>query len=167
MTSEGLSELFLKIDRMQERDLISVVELELQCGLNSRGFEKYRIALSDPKSILLVARLETDRVVGLFSATLVMDELQIDNLAVAPQWRRRNIASRLILSAFERAAKLGAVNAFLEVRAANRTAIIFYRRQGFSILGTRVAYYQNPPDDALMMACQVGWMLEESLDKKR
>jgi len=167
MTNKGLSELFLRIDRMHERDLLTVVDIEQQCGLNSRGVERYRIALSDPLDILLVARLENDQVVGLFSATLVMDELQIDNLAVIPQWRGRKIASRLIMRAFELAAERGALNAFLEVRAANRTAIIFYRNKGFSILGTRMGYYQNPPDDALMMTCQVGERPEEVLAKKK
>jgi ribosomal-protein-alanine N-acetyltransferase len=167
MTSKGLSESFIKIDRMHERDLISVMGIELQCGLNSRGVERYRTALSDSKDILLVARLENDQVVGIFSGTLVMDELQIDNLAVVPQWRGWKIASHLMMRAFELAAEAGALNAFLEVRAANQTAITFYRNQGFSIVGTRIAYYQNPPDDALMMTCQVRERLEDSLAKKK
>jgi len=167
MTDEASCELLIEIDRMHERDLNSAVDLERQCELNSRGVERYRIALTDPNAILLVARFEIDQLVGLFSAALVVDELQVDNLVVAPQWRRRNIASMLILRGFDLAYQRGALNAFLEVRATNRTAIGFYRKHGFSILGTRVAYYQNPPDDALMMTCQIGEVLEMNLVKKR
>jgi [ribosomal protein S18]-alanine N-acetyltransferase len=166
MTSEDSCEPAIKIDRMQDGDLISVVDLEDECELNSRGIERYRTALSDPNAILLVARVETDTLVGLFTANLVLDELQIDNLAVAPQWRRRRIASRLILRGFDLASQHGTLNAFLEVRAANRAAIAFYRKLGFSILGTRIAYYQNPPDDALTMACRIGGLLEKNPVKK-
>jgi ribosomal-protein-alanine N-acetyltransferase len=166
MTSEDSCELSIEIDRMRDGDLFSVVDLEEQCELNSRGVERYRTAISDPNTILLVARFETDTLVGLFSANLVLDELQIDNLAVAPQWRRRRIASGLILRGFDLASQHGALNAFLEVRAANRRAIAFYRKLGFSILGMRLAYYQNPPDDALTMTCRIGELLETNPVKK-
>jgi [ribosomal protein S18]-alanine N-acetyltransferase len=157
---------FLNIDRMRDSDLISAVNLELQCGLNSWGIERYRIGLSDPNSVLLVARIDTDHVVGVFSAALVLDELQIDNLAVAPYWRRQKIATKLVLQGFNLAAQRNAVNAFLEVRAANRTAIEFYKKHGFSISGTRIAYYRNPPDDALMMRCNILEKLKRTSIKK-
>src|SRR5215510_476941 len=86
--------------------LPSVVTLEEACGLNSRGPDSYRKMLSNPKAVLLVALAPISHVSplnaadiispsGVFSGEVVVDELQIDNLAVAEQWRRRGIGEAL------------------------------------------------------------------------
>ena len=141
--------------------LPSVVALEESCGLNSRGLEGYRKLLSNPKSVLLVALTDAspispispfNPVVGLFSGEVVVDELQIDNLAVAEQWRRRGIGEALLKSALSQASRLGARAATLEVRSANATARAFYVKEGFTPVGLRRRYYADPPDDALLLS---------------
>jgi [ribosomal protein S18]-alanine N-acetyltransferase len=138
--------------------LPSVVALEESCGLNSRGLEGYRKLLSNPKSVLLVALTPTspispfNPIIGLFSGEVVVDELQIDNLAVAEQWRRQGIGEALLKSALSQASGLGAREATLEVRSANATARAFYVKEGFTPVGLRRRYYANPPDDALLLS---------------
>jgi len=141
--------------------LPSVVALEESCGLNSRGQEGYRKLLSNPKSVLLVALTGAgpispispfNPIIGLFSGEVVVDELQIDNLAVAEQWRRRGIGEALLKSALLQASSLGARTATLEVRSANATARVFYEKEGFSPVGLRRRYYADPPDDALLLS---------------
>ena len=143
--------------------LPSVVELEEDCGLNSRGLEGYRKILSNPQSVLLVALAPVSPIsatgpvslIGAFSGEVVVDELQIDNLAVAEQWRRRGIGRTLLKSALSRASGLGASAATLEVRAANATARAFYEREGFTPVGLRKRYYGNPPDDAFLLSREI------------
>jgi len=141
--------------------LPSVVALEESCGLNSRGLEGYRNFLSNPKSVLLVALTGDgpispispfNPIIGLFSGEVVVDELQIDNLAVAEQWRRQGIGEALLKSALSLASDLGARTASLEVRSANATARAFYEKEGFSPVGLRRRYYANPTDDALLLS---------------
>jgi len=144
--------------------LPSVVALEESCGLNSRGLEGYRKLLSNPKSVLLVALTPTspigpispispfNPIIGLFSGEVVVDELQIDNLAVAEQWRRQGIGEALLKSALSQASGLGARAATLEVRSTNATARAFYETEGFTPVGLRRRYYTDPPDDALLLS---------------
>ena len=141
--------------------LPSVVALEESCGLNSRGLEGYRKMLSNPKSVLLVALTGAspispisllNPIIGLFSGEVVVDELQIDNLAVEERWRRQGIGEALLKSALSQASRLGARAATLEVRSANATARGFYEKEGFTPVGLRRRYYANPPDDALLLS---------------
>lgn len=48
------------------------------------------------------------------------------------------------------------VSIFLEVRASNQEARLFYEKFGFQVIGTRKNYYQHPQEDAIMMSLKVG-----------
>jgi ribosomal-protein-alanine N-acetyltransferase len=145
------------IDRMREEDLDQVVALELKCGLNSRGVARHLRSLSDSRAISLAAYADEGRseVIGMFSAEVVLDELQVDNLAVEDAWRRRGVASLLLSSGMQIARHKGALNAVLELRSANSTARTLYERHGFAVVGLRPAYYHDPTDDALIMTCDL------------
>jgi [ribosomal protein S18]-alanine N-acetyltransferase len=140
--------------------LPSVVALEEACGLRSRGIEGYRKMLSNPQAVLLVALARVGPSgpvgpVGAFSGEVVVDELQIDNLAVAGQWRRQGIGRTLLRSALSHASGLGARVATLEVRAANAPARAIYEKEGFTPVGLRKRYYADPPDDALLLSREI------------
>ncbi len=45
---------------------------------------------------------------------------------------------------------------FLEVRASNREARLFYEKFGFQEIGIRKKYYQHPQEDAVLMSLKVG-----------
>ncbi len=129
-----------------------VVAIELACGLSSRGEQGLLRALDTPGFISLIATLSPQHHVGVFSGLVVLDELQIDNIAVIHQTRQSGIASLLLAHGISRARLLGATIAFLEVRSANLPAINLYRKAGFEVIGQRPAYYVNPGDDALLMS---------------
>ncbi|MBI1896817.1 MAG: GNAT family N-acetyltransferase [Acidobacteria bacterium] len=80
----------------------------------------------------------------LVSRATAPGECEILNLAVAPVYRRRGIASRLI-------GTLTAREIFLEVRPSNHSAQSLYHKLGFSKAGLRPGYYENPAEDALVM----------------
>ena len=143
------------VEQMQEQHIAAVVALEQECRLNSRGEAGYRKAIQDERSLLLVGLAEPlevmAEVVALFSALMVLDELQIDNVAVAESHRRKGFAALLLAEALKRAREKEIRNAFLEVRAMNLPALGLYESQGFFVVGRRKNYYRNPPDDALTM----------------
>jgi ribosomal-protein-alanine N-acetyltransferase len=146
----------LKIERMHEKHIATVVALEKTCRLNSRGKTSYQKALQDERSILLIVRPDLSwgslpEVIAIFSGQIVVDELQIDNLAVAETHRRKGIATILLAKALEAAREKGMNNAVLEVRANNFAALNLYKQHGFIIVGRRKDYYQNPLEDALTM----------------
>jgi len=86
------------------------------------------------------------------SFRLVVDEMQVMNVAVDPSYRRRGLARRLLAFAMARAARAGARRALLELRAGNREALALYESLGFRSLGVRRGYYREPTEDALVLA---------------
>jgi ribosomal-protein-alanine N-acetyltransferase len=71
------------------------------------------------------------------------------NVAVAPEWRRQGVATRLIEQLLGEAG--GEDRYTLEVRASNRDAIRMYERLGFRPAGHRRRYYHDNGEDALIM----------------
>lgn len=93
-------------------------------------------------------------VVGFIIFWLVADEMHILNLAVAPSFRRRGIARKLVLAAIGRASRKGAKRAFLEVRASNTAAQRLYSSLGFAGMSIRRDYYDGPIEDAVVMTLE-------------
>jgi ribosomal-protein-alanine N-acetyltransferase len=95
---------------------------------------------------------EEGAVVGFLVARRFADELEILIVAVAPQARRKGIGSGLVQQALQWGRALGATRAFLEVRASNKAALLFYDAHGFRVTGRRARYYVDPVDDALNLS---------------
>jgi ribosomal-protein-alanine N-acetyltransferase len=89
-------------------------------------------------------------VVGFVVARQVAGEIEILNLAVAPEARRAGIGTRLLERALAQGS--GPRRAFLEVRDSNHSAQAFYQRHGFVVSGRRKNYYSRPLEDALVLA---------------
>lgn len=145
------------IDFPSPDDIEAIVKLEYECDLSSRGAPAYLADLDDPRELILIARTvdsesNSARIAAIFSARLVIDELQIDNIAVASDCRRTGIASILLEEGLNLALKCGATTAFLEVRASNTPALRLYRKAGFELIGTRKSYYSNPQEDAFVLS---------------
>ena len=106
-----------------------------------------------PNSQLLVARLEKrpTTIVGYVGYRAVLDEMHVMIVAVAPAWRRRGIAQRMLSEAMEQARQADCARAILEVRASNVGAQQLYYRLGFAPVGVRPKYYQRPSEDALIL----------------
>ena len=106
-----------------------------------------------PGSQLLVARPEKrpTTIAGYVGYRAVLDEMHIMIVAVAPAWRRRGIARRMLTQAMEQARQADCERAILEVRASNVGAQQLYYRLGFAPVGVRPKYYTRPSEDALIL----------------
>jgi len=145
------------IEPMNEHDLLEVVEIEETTGLSQWGWDAYRAELEKPEAIMLVARRNTPdaqtgrRLGGYIAARMNADELHVNNIGVWPESRRRGVGGALLGAALELAARCGAREAVLEVRAGNLAALQLYERYGFAVVGERRNYYREPPEDAKIM----------------
>ena len=81
----------------------------------------------------------------------VLDEGEIANIAVAPEYRRRGVAAQLLDEALSSVSALGVTSVFLEVRLSNDAARGLYASRGFQPVGRRRAYYREPLEDALVL----------------
>ena len=103
-----------------------------------------------PLSCWLVA-LDGETVAGYVGSQTVMDETDMMNIAVHPDFRRQGVARALILALIGELKKRGSRCLTLEVRASNDPARALYESLGFAHVGTRRNYYQNPKEDALIL----------------
>jgi ribosomal-protein-alanine N-acetyltransferase len=90
-------------------------------------------------------------VVGFIVGRQVEDEWEIENIAVTGTARRHGLGSRLVGELLDLARSRGGKSVFLEVRESNRAARSLYEKWGFLEVGRRKTYYQNPPEDALVL----------------
>jgi ribosomal-protein-alanine N-acetyltransferase len=77
---------------------------------------------------------------------LVIDELHVTLVAVAPGARRRGHGRRVLESLIAAAGARGAERATLEVAAGNAAARGLYEACGFRTAGVRRGYYRNGED---------------------
>jgi ribosomal-protein-alanine N-acetyltransferase len=89
-------------------------------------------------------------IVGYVAGTVVGDRGEIESLAVDQRVRRRGIGRLLVDRLVDRFRELGLRTCFLEVRTTNTTAIDLYRRLGFRMAGTLLAYYTDGADAVVM-----------------
>jgi ribosomal-protein-alanine N-acetyltransferase len=100
-------------------------------------------------SVFLVGESRGE-VVGFLLARHAADESEILNIAVRRSDRRSGVGSALLRRAVDHGRANGVRRVYLEVRESNATAIAFYEKHGFGLVGRRKRYYQNPDEDALL-----------------
>ena len=133
-------------------DLDAILEIEQASFVNPWTREMYLADLENHGvSFCYVVRDASQRVVGYCSFWRVLDELHINNVAVAPARRSRGAGSALMREVLREGARFGARRATLEVRRSNEAARRLYERLGFSVAGIRRDYYTNPVEDALIL----------------
>lgn len=89
---------------------------------------------------------------GFILARGVGGETEILTLAVAPDWRRKGVANRLMGALFDHCKGQGFEEIYLEVAADNLAARGLYHKYGFIETGRRARYYANGTD-AVLMKC--------------
>ncbi len=80
-----------------------------------------------------------------------LPDMDILNLAVSPDRRRRGLGRRLLSSLLDHAAGNGVQSVFLEVREGNEKARKLYENAGFAETQRRRGFYREPLEDAILM----------------
>ncbi len=99
----------------------------------------------------LFAAEEGGRALGLAVFQLAAGEASLYAITVDPGLRRRGVGRALLSGSLEALRAEGAQSCYLEVRAKNPAARRLYEALGFETAGLRRNFYQNPPDDAVIM----------------
>ena len=94
--------------------------------------------------------MDGENVVGYISLYHIIDEKEIVNLCVLPEYRGRGIGASLVLHALEYK-RDETKKVMLEVRVSNRSAISLYEKFGFLPVGVSKNHYSQPREDALLM----------------
>ena len=122
-------------------------------GLWSKS--QWEIELTNPKRICIgVIDLENNKLLGLCSSSLVLDELHITFIAVHPTHQRKGLGKLLMTNLIKLSKPLRTNHIYLEVKDKNEQAKFFYKSMGFKIEGIRSNFYKDG-SDALIFTKQL------------
>jgi len=144
---------FFYLRRMEEKDIPSVLAIE-NVSFSNPWRESTFLGEINNQSIsfpYVVVHKDLDKVIGYIIYWQIKAEVQISNIAIHPDFRRRGIAETILHQVIEELKRKGAEFITLEVRPSNTAALNLYRKLGFEILGIRKDYYTHPREHALVM----------------
>ncbi|MDZ7362642.1 MAG: ribosomal protein S18-alanine N-acetyltransferase [candidate division KSB1 bacterium] len=104
-------------------------------------------------------------IIGYVVPWFVADEMQIANLAVHEDFRRRGLARQIMAHLCELAQRRRCQVVHLEVKRSNTAARRLYESLGFQSTGARREYY-GPDEDALLMSKKLNCNSVESMERK-
>ncbi len=140
----------IQIRRMTAKDVSAVARIEQTIFSEPWSADSFRKGIEAQSDIYLVAE-EDGEILGYCGLWGVIDEGQITNVAVAPEYRRRGVAEKMLRELMQQAAEMRFTEFTLEVRVSNTPAIALYHKLGFHDAGIRKDFYAKPREDAIIM----------------
>ncbi|MCR8432991.1 MAG: GNAT family N-acetyltransferase [Crenarchaeota archaeon] len=154
----------IKIRRCSIEDIAGVISVNRRTLPENYSTSLFLAMLRNFGSIFFVAvDLQNDEVIGYCMNKLEFDAKSffernrkvtkghVFSIGVLPDYRRRGIASALMVVSMRHMFKLNASEVFLEVRVSNIPAQNLYHKLGFEVVA-RVANYYADGEDAYVMA---------------
>jgi ribosomal-protein-alanine N-acetyltransferase len=119
--------------------------------------KSFSFAIESPFEDIIVLCIDNEIAGYLVFSVLDESVINIDNIAVSEQYRRRHFAQKMIDFLFESVIKndKSKKKIWLEVRESNYSAISLYKKYGFIQNGMRPKYYRNPVENAVLMEKQL------------
>ena len=128
-----------------------IAELERLCFSLPWSETSLRILCSEGGVGFAVCDTESGRAVAYGGMLTVLDEAQITNIAVHPDYRRIGLGKRILRRLLGCCGERGITSCSLEVRESNSAARALYSGEGFSEVGRRKNFYSAPREDAVIM----------------
>lgn len=94
---------------------------------------------------------DNDSIIGFISYKVLVDRVEIIDLFVHINYRRKQIGSKLFETMLDKCREKGCKSITLEVKVTNNPAIELYKKYEFKIVSTRKQYYENNSVDAHLM----------------
>ncbi len=135
----------------REQDLAALLRLEARAFERPWPADAFRQELELPQAELWLA-WRGEQLAGYVDFWVVADEVELLNVAVDPEFRRRGLARRLLRLVEERGAERGGAAVYLEVRRTNEAAQALYKAVGYAQIGIRKRYYSDTGEDAVLMS---------------
>jgi len=140
----------LVIEKMRQEDLDQVMEIEKKSFSDPWNKSFFSQDIDNQSALPLVAKAD-DNIIGYVCLWKILDEIQISNIAVSPERRRRGIGEEMMQRILKMAQEEDYRRISLDVRISNKAAINLYEKFGFREAGRRKNYYRHPQEDALIL----------------
>ncbi|MFP3190763.1 MAG: GNAT family N-acetyltransferase [Thermoproteota archaeon] len=153
-----------KVREIKEDEVKDVIEINRKSLPENYSPDYFYYHLREHGDLFLVASIEKDgkNIIAGYSMGRIEFGLSnfsfsftkkghIISIAVLEEYRRKGIGLALMKESLDRMKKLGAKEAYLEVRVTNHPAINLYKKLNFVIVNRIVSYYSDG-EDAYVMA---------------
>ncbi|OGF46623.1 MAG: ribosomal-protein-alanine N-acetyltransferase [Candidatus Firestonebacteria bacterium RIFOXYC2_FULL_39_67] len=141
----------LEIAKMLESDVDSVAALEANVFTLPWSRALILKDIKENNSARFFTAREDNLLVGYGGFWLLQDEMNIVNIAVHPEHRKKGLGKQLLKHLLTEGLKEGAKFATLDVRVNNTAAKKLYESAGFILIAVRKKYYTDNQEDALVM----------------
>jgi ribosomal-protein-alanine N-acetyltransferase len=132
-------------------DIASMFQIERQAsGASHWAMDDYQRIFDAESPIRFALIAGDDPLAGFLVARTLGPDWEIENLAIAPSARRLGVGRALVAELLQRARHAEAATVMLEVRESNQAARALYESSGFQAVARRIAYYHDPPEDAVI-----------------
>lgn len=136
---------------LNELNIDELVSLEEKCFSSPWTKNMFLGDLKSENTCYYGAFDENYNLIGYAGMWISIDDGQITNVAVHPDFRRKGIAYSLVLNLVQACKHKNLESITLEVRESNNNAISLYEKLGFERVGLRKNYYKNPSENAILM----------------
>jgi len=136
---------------MRGEDVDAVIGIETQQFTIPWEASTFLDLIDRPSAELWVAEHPDAGVIAYAVLWCILDQGELANVAVRPEYAGRGYARQLLDGMFVLAKGRGVETVFLEVRDSNARAVDLYRSFGFTDVGRRKNYYEKPREDAVVM----------------
>ncbi|MFC4736546.1 ribosomal protein S18-alanine N-acetyltransferase [Bacillus daqingensis] len=140
-----------EIRMMDTIDIEEVMDVEKRCFSTPWTRDAFYQELTKNQFAYYFVAVVKNRVIGYCGLWVVVENANITNIAVDPEFRQQGVGENLLQSAMEMSRTLGAERLSLEVRVSNHPAQAMYKKYGFEPGGIRKHYYTDNQEDALVM----------------
>lgn len=142
--------------RIIENDIPQILAISEESKLSRWTAEGYKNELRNSEFFGVVCERKKE-IIGFLAARLIIPVkcAELFNIAVRASHRNQSIGKELVNKLYNSCILNSLDKILLEVRQSNATAINFYRREEFKIIGTRKNFYTNPPESAFSMALDI------------
>ena len=146
----------IRVRIAKSSDLDDIYELDMQTFAMpwSKEALSYDI-LENDNAFVIVAEYEGE-FAGYADIWTVLDEADLNSIAVRVDFRRKGIGDAIMLAMTEMLSANGVATINLEVRVSNMPAIKLYKKYGVNECGVRPGYYLDNGEDALIMKRETG-----------
>ena len=150
----------ISFNRLSSIEIPSVLSIEEQNSDYPWSQHQFTTSIENSKN-LCYCLSQNDKTIGYLIAMLTVDTADILNIGIDSDFKRQGYGTALLNHLIEELKKRNIGEILLEVRAGNKPAIQFYKKQGFKEISVRKNYYtknsknQSQREDGIIMSIQI------------
>lgn len=135
--------------KMEDLDEIMLIEL---ANFSSPWFrEHYAYELEENSFARMTVLAIDEEIIGYMGVWILFEETQLTTITVKQAYQGKGYGTMLVRECIRQAKEALCERISLEVRVSNLRAQSLYENNGFVIVNTRPAYYEDNHEDAFLM----------------